>query len=106
MVFRSSAAQPERVEEREDSSESRLENAHCEFHAGLECKIGIDGPQLLASGRDIEYLVDDGVDECLFGAENPKNGALCYPGRLGDLTRTDIAAELLQERLGRRDERC
>src|SRR5215203_706798 len=106
VVLRSPAAEPERVEEREDSSESRLEDAHREFHTGLECKIAVDGPQLLAGGGDIEYLVHDGVDERLLGAENPKNGALGYPGRLGDLTRADLAAELLQQRLGRRDERC
>jgi mannitol-1-/sugar-/sorbitol-6-phosphatase len=106
VVLRHPPAEPERVEEPEDSTESHLEDAHREFHAGLKRKIGVYGSELLAGSRDVEYLVDDGVDERLFSTENPKDRTLGDSGCLRDLPSTDIAAEFFQQRLGRRDERC
>ena len=52
----------------------------------------------------VEDLLQDRVDQRLLGREGAEDGALGDPRGLRDLPGADVAAELLQQRLGRGDQ--
>ena len=52
----------------------------------------------------VEDLLEDRVDQRLLGGEGAEDRAFGDAGRLGDLPGADVAAELLEQRLGRGDQ--
>ena len=65
---------------------------------------GIDRGELVAGALAVEDSSSDRVDQRLLGREGAEDGALGDARGLGDLPGADVAAELLQQRLGRGDE--
>ena len=104
-IFGGSAVQLESVEECEHSAEAPLEHHHCLHHASFQIERLVNGRELVAGPGDIEDLIEDGVDQGLLGGEDAKDRAFGDSGRIGNLPRAHLTAELLEQRLGRRDQR-
>jgi mannitol-1-/sugar-/sorbitol-6-phosphatase len=106
MIFGRPAVQAESVEEREHSAEAPLQHDHCLHHASFQIERLVDGRELVACPGDVEDLIEHRVDQGLLGGEDPKDRAFGNSGRIGNLTRAHLTAELLQQRLSRRNQRC
>jgi mannitol-1-/sugar-/sorbitol-6-phosphatase len=104
-IFGRSAVQLKSVEECEHSAEAPLEHHHCLHHASFQIERLVNGRELVARPGDIEDLIEDGVDQGLLGGEDAKDRAFGDSGRIGNLPRAHLTAELLEQRLGRRDQR-
>jgi mannitol-1-/sugar-/sorbitol-6-phosphatase len=105
MIFGGSAVQLKSVEEREHSAEATLQHDHCLHHASFQIERLVNGRELVACPGDVKGLIEHGVDQGLLGGEDAKDRAFGDSGRIGDLTRAHLTAELLEQRLSRRYQR-
>ena len=105
MIFGGAAVQLKSVEEREDSAEATLEHDHCLHHASLKIERLVDGRELVACPGDVKDLIEHRVDQGLLGGKDPKDRAFGDSGRIGNLSRAHLTAELLEQRLSRRNQR-
>ena len=97
-------AQPHGVEQREHPLQPGLQDADGRDQPLLDVLAEVDLGELVAGVLDVEHVLQHGVDQGLLGREGPKDRALGDVGGLGDLSGADLAAELLEQRLGGGDQ--
>jgi len=98
--------QLQRPKQRKHSPQALLKDGDRRHQSLLKAQTKINLSKLVAGVRDVVRVLDDGIDESLFGSKGPEDRALCNTCGLSNLPGTDVAPELLQERLGCRDKRC
>jgi hypothetical protein len=97
--------QPQRSEQRDNSAQPLLENSDRRNKPLLKAQTQIDVGKLVAGSLDVKGILDDGIDQRLFGGKSPKDRPLRDTRRLGNLPGTHLAAEPFQQWLRGRDER-
>ena len=97
--------QPQRSEQRENSTQPLLEDNDCRNQPLLEAHGQIDMCQLVAGALDVKGVLDNCIDQRLFGRKGSEDRPLRDTRRLGNLPGTHLAAEPLQQWLRGRNER-
>jgi hypothetical protein len=98
-------AEAHRVKQGEHPAQPGLQHPYRSNHPRRQVQGQVDALQFVAGALHVKDVLQHRVDESVLGSESPKDRALGNIGGLGDLSGTHLAAELLQQRLSRGDQR-